>query len=133
MFCCSGYFLAYNPVRCDEVCGDGILYELPCDDGNLIDDDGCSSTCTVEPDFVCMNASTTTPSICSYNGTFSTSLEYAEKDPNSNSLTLTYILTPSSPYYALNGRSEDVTSLISFPGKEGILNIQYARLDPVTN
>ncbi|MFZ5896963.1 MAG: fibro-slime domain-containing protein [Myxococcota bacterium] len=35
-------------------CGDGKVTEA-CDDGNLIDGDGCSATCTVEPGFSCTN------------------------------------------------------------------------------
>ena len=39
----------YNPVtqQCDEICGDGMLFDLPCDDGNTINGDGCSSTCQI--------------------------------------------------------------------------------------
>lgn len=55
MVCCEGFFMNYEKVRCDEICGDGILFNLPCDDGNLNNGDGCSSTCTVEKDYTCMN------------------------------------------------------------------------------
>jgi cysteine-rich repeat protein len=40
---------------CTENCGDSVdlgFYE--CDDGNNIDGDGCSATCTIETGFVCM-------------------------------------------------------------------------------
>ncbi|MBU1535024.1 DUF4215 domain-containing protein [Myxococcota bacterium] len=45
---------------CD--CGDGIVSfsSEQCDDGNLIDGDGCSSTCAPEPGYVCMGS----PSVC---------------------------------------------------------------------
>ncbi len=37
------------------VCGDGILGGAEaCDDGNTTADDGCSATCTVETDYVCL-------------------------------------------------------------------------------
>jgi cysteine-rich repeat protein len=36
-----------NAGTCEEVCGDGVLYTLACDDGNAIDGDGCSSTCEI--------------------------------------------------------------------------------------
>ena len=94
-----------------------MLYELACDDGNVINGDGCTANCTIEDSYVCMNASTTTPSICSYNGTIALGLDYAEKDPNSNSLTLTYKLEPTAPLHVLNNGSTDFTSLVSFPGK----------------
>ena len=33
--------------NCAEICGDGLnLGQLQCDDGNNIDGDGCSSSCT---------------------------------------------------------------------------------------
>jgi len=39
---------------CVSNCGDGIKTGAePCDDGNLVDGDGCSSTCTVEDGFTC--------------------------------------------------------------------------------
>jgi len=39
---------------CIEVCGDGKNFgNEMCDDGNLEDGDGCSSTCEVEPDYQC--------------------------------------------------------------------------------
>jgi cysteine-rich repeat protein len=53
---------------CVDKCGDGNLYTLSCDDGNLNNGDGCSSSCTVEPDYVCNDGSATTPSRCIYKG-----------------------------------------------------------------
>jgi len=32
---------------CLEICGDGFVFNLPCDDGNLISGDGCSAPCQV--------------------------------------------------------------------------------------
>lgn len=44
-----------------EPCGNGLI-DVPetCDDGNVADGDGCSSMCTVEPDFECSGE----PSVC---------------------------------------------------------------------
>lgn len=44
--------------NCSEICGDGILFDTiksghQCDDGNLIDGDGCSSKCQIEKGFNC--------------------------------------------------------------------------------
>ncbi len=64
------YFLDANGF-CDDICGDGKLFYVECDDGNLIDGDGCSSTCTVEYDFTCVDGSPTSVSICSYSGPIS--------------------------------------------------------------
>lgn len=131
MVCCEGFFMNYEKVRCDEICGDGILFNLPCDDGNLNNGDGCSSTCTVEKDYTCMNGTETTPSICSYNGSFSVSLETGDKSPSSNSLTLTYSIEPSGPLLSLNNGSTDFSSLVSFPNSQGV-TIRSAVLDPQT-
>ena len=45
--CCTGYFMNLSTIICEEICGDGFLYELPCDDGNLVDGDGCNSECLI--------------------------------------------------------------------------------------
>jgi len=38
---------------CTSDCGDGLVLDEECDDGNQIDGDGCSSTCEVEDGFTC--------------------------------------------------------------------------------
>ena len=49
---------------CHEICGDGILQgQLACDDGNLVNGDGCSSECIVETSWTCVNV--TNESVCS--------------------------------------------------------------------
>jgi len=53
--------------NCYNICGNGYLYNIgshdksTCDDGNTIDGDGCSSTCYIEPDYVCKRGDVTTP------------------------------------------------------------------------
>jgi proprotein convertase subtilisin/kexin type 5 len=42
----TGFYLDVNHA-CREICGDGKLYVLQCDDGNTLDGDGCSSSCNV--------------------------------------------------------------------------------------
>lgn len=47
---CNGWVLPKINGTCSTLCGDGIKVGLEeCDDGNLNDHDGCSSTCTLEP------------------------------------------------------------------------------------
>ena len=54
---------------CPSVCGNGALEPgEECDDGNLINGDGCNSNCSVEANYRCFNGSKTTKSICSYTG-----------------------------------------------------------------
>jgi len=47
-----------------------VLYTLSCDDGNLINGDGCSSKCQIEADYTCVGGSTTSASACSFSGSF---------------------------------------------------------------
>lgn len=81
--CVSGYYATAAAV-CDEICGDGRLFVLPCDDGNLIDGDGCSSTCQIETNFACVNGTAATPSVCSYTLPFNIELDKITKKLTSN-------------------------------------------------
>ena len=83
MHCCVGYFMNTSVVRCDEVCGDGLLFYLECDDGNLIDYDGCSSSCTVEPGFDCSGE----PSQCYYTPNASLSIQLMNETQVCNTIT----------------------------------------------
>jgi cysteine-rich repeat protein len=64
--CISGYELING--GCNEICGDGRVFDLACDDGNTLKGDGCSSSCTIENKYDCVNGTPTTPSICTYTG-----------------------------------------------------------------
>lgn len=97
-----------------------------------MDYDGCSSNCYVETDYVCTNSSSPSISTCFYNGPFYLTLENQEKDPNSNSLTLTYSISPYAALLSLNGGSTDLTSLVSFPNNPEI-TVTEVYLDPITN
>ncbi len=45
----SAFAAAPPQLKPAEVCGDGIAQKKEgCDDGNLVDGDGCSAKCTVE-------------------------------------------------------------------------------------
>lgn len=41
----EGYTLVDG--ECDEICGDALIFDDLCDDGNNLNGDGCSSICTV--------------------------------------------------------------------------------------
>lgn len=58
-----------NVVADCNICANGTKasYEA-CDDGNLVNGDGCSNTCTVEPSFTCSNTSPSSCNVCG-NGT----------------------------------------------------------------
>ena len=80
--------------NCQEICGDGVLYSLACDDGNTNDGDGCSSVCTVETDYVC-NTSPGSPSICSYSKPIIFTLVKTIKNITSNSASFSFVVSPA--------------------------------------
>ena len=52
---------------CTEIWGDGIRFNsisTYCDDGNLVNNDGCSSTWAVEYEYLCTGGSTTSQDTC---------------------------------------------------------------------
>lgn len=50
---------------CEPDCGDGRKVDIEkCDDGNLKNGDGCSSTCTVEDGWSCSGGTSVKPSLC---------------------------------------------------------------------
>lgn len=50
---------------CHELCGDGILLgAFACDDGNLVNGDGCSDICTIEAGWDCSYGSANAASFC---------------------------------------------------------------------
>ncbi|CAD8182649.1 unnamed protein product [Paramecium octaurelia] len=56
----QGYIYLEN--QCQSICGDGyITLEEECDDGNLLDNDGCNSNCLIEHYFICGNTCTNKP------------------------------------------------------------------------
>lgn len=44
---------AYGPDGCSSTCGDGLVINEECDDGNTRDGDGCSADCKIEYGFEC--------------------------------------------------------------------------------
>jgi len=59
-----GYYCNLEePNFCYEICGDGkkVNVKEECDDGNDLDNDGCSSTCLIEHGYYCSGIE---PSLC---------------------------------------------------------------------
>ncbi len=50
---CKEGFQFDSTKTCTEICGDGLLSILQCDDGNQQNGDGCSSQCIIEDGFQC--------------------------------------------------------------------------------
>ena len=57
-YTCSGGEEGSSADTCVATCGDGVRshYVEECDDGNLVDGDGCSSGCEVEAGWTCVGS-----------------------------------------------------------------------------
>eukprot|EP00347_Sterkiella_histriomuscorum_P006839 403351236 len=56
-YCNELYGLFTNEeFECEDVCGDGILINKQCDDGNVASGDGCNGDCKIEYGFECLEA-----------------------------------------------------------------------------
>ncbi|CAI2380491.1 unnamed protein product [Moneuplotes crassus] len=65
--CPSGFISSFTETspQCVPACGDSLLVEgEECDDGNMIDSDGCSSACKIEPNYVCSRNSSASSNSC---------------------------------------------------------------------
>ena len=100
MAICTTCTFGFQPAAdgtCQTVCGDFIVKgNEACDDGNSIDKDGCSSTCTVDTDFTCepapMNA---TGSACYYVGLVTVQKVFVTKVNDQNKIDILLDLFPS--------------------------------------
>lgn len=62
--CSPGYNIDFATSLCGEVCGDAKRFTLPCDDGNNINGDGCSSDCKIELGYSCYGGSPNSKDSC---------------------------------------------------------------------
>ena len=61
---CAAGLTCDTAGQCISSCGNGVIDSgEECDDGNTLDDDGCSNACTIESNFVCSGE----PSVCEEN------------------------------------------------------------------
>ena len=70
-----------NIATCFDECGNGRRIHNQCDDGNLVDEDGCSSECEVEENFECVNGTAETKDVCFDSRKFIASLVTDMFDP----------------------------------------------------
>lgn len=67
---------------------------MACDDGNLINGDGCSSSCKVESGFNCIAGHNNTASVCKYEGRIKAELACVYKLDTPNAAMLLISFTP---------------------------------------
>ena len=104
-----------------------------CDDGNTLDGDGCSSTCTKESGFTC--DSTQSPSVCTSDGGYVVSSQTVTKDQKSNTVTVALNLDPVPPPSSVPSLSNllDSLSLQSYSWSRGALTMQLNLLKAVSS
>jgi cysteine-rich repeat protein len=112
----------WDGSACQEICGDGKLYTLECDDGNNADGDGCSRDCHIEEGFTCVNGTWGNQSLCSYTGQLQFILRSNVKDPNANLLTITFDVVPA---LAILKSLPDLSSLITTNIPNSRMSVTY--------
>jgi cysteine-rich repeat protein len=102
--------------------------DLECDDGNTNSLDGCSSECLIEDHFSCLYGDTSSPSICSYDGSLIFRVHDAHKDLYSSSVSIWYHIEPVLPVFE---KFPDFSSYIVYAGAN--VTIKSAQWDDVSN
>ena len=96
--CDRGFIFIREQKKCIEICGDGQNFgTYKCDDGNIVDGDGCSKTCQVEQDFDCKKVDGT--DTCFYVGVVNIVKAKAYKYPFSNNLLIQCKLDPIKNFF----------------------------------
>lgn len=104
-----------------ETCGKGYIITLPCDDGNTINGDGCSSECQIENQYTCANGSLTSPSVCIFMGDITASVTWMRNTGTVNEGVIALSLSPYLSAYSQMNFSQLVQLGIgnsTFPIKE---------------
>ena len=102
----QGYHLQGN--SCAEICGDGLVIYLQCDDGNSLNGDGCSANCMIEKGWNCSNT-ISTPSACTLIAPPTISIASTSKLPALNQiaiimqLSLPILIRPAQLALTLSG------------------------------
>jgi cysteine-rich repeat protein len=81
---------------CEEICGDGLIFVSECDDNNTKDNDGCSSSCKLEKDFLCTNEQLGMTK-CKLNKNVVLKLDYVDKITDQNKALIYISLDSDNP------------------------------------
>ncbi|CDW87691.1 fu domain containing protein [Stylonychia lemnae] len=107
---------------CIEICGDGFNYgSYQCDDGNIINGDGCSATCAIETGFNCTSGSKTTPSVC---------MDNRNPSPRISLVTMSnQILIEFDEEVQLQSQLDTTTLNVQIKGPQGSYKFEWRLLD----
>ena len=86
--------------------------EEGCDDGNTVDGDGCSSTCSVETNWACYNGSTTTASVCLISNTFTIAVKYVFRITSWNTMEVAFEITPKYDEFTTMNFKKNLTHTV---------------------
>jgi cysteine-rich repeat protein len=103
LFTCKCYFGTTTLANgtCLPTCGDNYVLSIEsCDDGNLLDGDGCNSSCKVENYWVC-TGTLAQGSTCKLPNVTVLSYVGILRDTSANRALLYYLLSPAFPQFAL--------------------------------
>ena len=94
----EGYELDSSQNECVEICGDGLVLYHECDDGNQINNDGCSQNCQIESGYICHenDFAPIKQSYCSKREQLHFELIETMKEIYSNNLNFTFNVNPES-------------------------------------
>lgn len=124
--CDRGFIHIAQTDTCVELCGDGTLLVLACDDGNIVNGDGCSDQCKIEPDFVCDTLGYNTPSVCRLDTVVELGNTVINKVAGKNELVFAIEISPRSNVY----NDFNLSEILHFRG--GLLDISQAYYDEET-
>ena len=109
---------------CKEICGDGLNFHVnQCDDGNLVDNDGCDKFCQVEAGWKCTGGSETTPDYCQRLSSVDVKVGTTTSD------TVSFLwLNFTEPVQQL-GSWEDTIKILRHPNLELVTNFKVEKVD----
>lgn len=85
---------------CQPKCGDNYVLKVEsCDDGNSVEGDGCSTSCTVDQDWLCIGRYAQ-GSTCKINTTIQLTYMGAERVTKSNTAIFYFSLSPTFDKYS---------------------------------
>ncbi len=96
LMCTLDSYVNASGVCAPTVCANSLVEGIEtCDDGNMIDGDGCSSSCQIEAYYFCNNVPP--PSVCYFDNRFNIQIQSIAA--SCNKLTLNFKIYPFYDYY----------------------------------
>lgn len=112
--CMASYYLSSTQL-CLPKCGDALKApEEGCDDGNLKDGDGCSSSCSVEDKWMCQGGSPTSASVCMISDFITMTVKYVRRVTTANRMQVGIKFSPSYSQLSLINFEQYLTTNVPY-------------------